>query len=134
VLSAVTKVPGRWRAAVSICGIANLITMYQAAREDIRQFQARNIGTPDENPALYYDRSPLNFIDHITCPLLILQGENDPRVPLVEAEQICDRLKALGKTYDYVVYAREGHGFVHPENQVDVIRRMADFFDIHLLH
>ncbi|HEV3310545.1 MAG TPA: S9 family peptidase, partial [Chloroflexota bacterium] len=80
-LSGVTQYPDRWLAAVSIFGIANLVTMYRTAREDMRHFQARNIGTPDENPAFYRERSPLNHVERITAPLLILQGERDARVP-----------------------------------------------------
>jgi dipeptidyl aminopeptidase/acylaminoacyl peptidase len=131
-LSAITKFPNRWQAAVSIFGVVNLITMYKGAREDMRQFQARNIGTPEENPDFYYERSPLNFVENIQCPLLILQGDRDPRVPLNEAEQMVQRLQTTGKEHEYIVYHHEGHGFARLENRLDYIRRIGDFFDKHL--
>jgi dipeptidyl aminopeptidase/acylaminoacyl peptidase len=106
--------------------------MYQNARSDMRLFQERNIGTPQENPELYFDRSPINFIANIRCPVLILQGERDPRVPLVEAEQVRDRLEAAGKPYEYVVYEHEGHGFARREHQRDYMQRIGDFFEKYL--
>jgi dipeptidyl aminopeptidase/acylaminoacyl peptidase len=131
-LTAIGRYPNRWKAAVSLCGVVNLVTMYNAGRSDMRQFQARNIGTPEENPEFYRERSPLTFADNIGCPVLILQGERDPRVPLTEAEQMRDRLERAGKPCEYVVYEHEGHGFSRRANQIDSIRRMADFFDRYL--
>jgi dipeptidyl aminopeptidase/acylaminoacyl peptidase len=106
--------------------------MYNTAREDMRLFQQRNIGSPEENPSFYYERSPMNFVDRITCPLLILQGERDPRVRMEEAEQMRERLEAGGKQYELVVYRHEGHGFSRMENRLDFIGRIADWFDRYL--
>jgi dipeptidyl aminopeptidase/acylaminoacyl peptidase len=131
-LSAITQYPERWRAAVSIFGIANLVTMYTTARADMKLFQERNIGRPDENPELYRDRSPLNHAGKVNAPLLILQGERDARVPLREAEQMCASLQAAGKQFEYVVYADEGHGFAKIETRRDYISRIGEFFEKHL--
>lgn len=126
-LSAATRFPDRWGAVASIFGIANLVTMYRTAREDMRHFQERNIGTPEENPEFYQDRSPLNHVESIEAPLLILQGERDPRVPMSEAEQIAARLSQAGKEFEFVVYRDEGHGFTHLDSRIDYIDRIAQF-------
>jgi dipeptidyl aminopeptidase/acylaminoacyl peptidase len=131
-MSAVTKYPERWKAGVAIYPMVDLVTSYNTAREDMRQFQVRNIGTPEDNPDLYYDRSPINFVDNITCPVLILQGQRDARCRLEEVEHMRDRLQAAGKEFEFVVYEHEGHGFEKRENRLDCIRRTADFFDKHL--
>jgi len=131
-LSAATQFPDRWRAVVSIYGIANLVTMYETARPDMRLFQERNIGSPHESAEFYRTRSPLNNADKITAPLLILQGERDARVPLREAEQMRDSLERAGKSYEYVVYADEGHGFAKIETRRDYIRRVGEFFQKHM--
>jgi len=131
-MSAVTKYPERWKAGVAIYPMVDLVTSYNTAREDMRQFQVRNIGTPEDNPDLYYDRSPINFVDNITCPVLILQGERDARCRLEEVEHMRDQLQAAGKAFEFVVYEHEGHGFVKRENRLDCIRRTADFLDKHL--
>lgn len=58
--------------------------------------------------------------------------ETDPRVPLGEAEQVRDRLQALGKPLEYVLYRGEGQGIQRFENRLDSARRMTDFFLGHL--
>jgi dipeptidyl aminopeptidase/acylaminoacyl peptidase len=131
-MSAITKYPQRWTAAVAIYPMVDLSSSYDGAREDMRQFQARNIGTPEENPQLYEERSPINFVERITCPLLILQGDRDPRCRLDEVQSMCQRLHGCGREFELVVYEHEGHGFARLENRLDSMRRTADFFDKHL--
>ena len=100
-LSAVTRYPDHWDAAVDLFGITNLMTMYETAREDMKLFQERNIGTPEENPELYRDRSPLTYVDQITCPMLVLQGDRDPRVPESQSQQLREGLERTGKRFRF---------------------------------
>jgi dipeptidyl aminopeptidase/acylaminoacyl peptidase len=76
--------------------------------------------------------SPITFIHDVKAPLLVLQGDNDPRVPKEEAQQIVDILKKLGRVVEVQYYANEGHGFVKRENQIDAIRRTVDWFEQYL--
>ena len=62
----------------------------------------------------------------------MLQGENDPRVPKEEAEQVVDILKQQGRTVDVHYYPDEGHGFSKRENQIDAMKRMVAWFDQYL--
>ena len=96
-LSAITQFPAKWQAAVSFCGFANLVTAYESARPDMRAFQERNIGTPDQHPDFYRERSPVNYVDRIACPLLLVQGERDPRVLRQETEQMAEALRRAGR-------------------------------------
>ena len=66
------------------------------------------------------------------APLLVLQGENDLRVPAYEAEQVVDYLQKAGKTVDSKIYAEEGHGFQKRENVIDAPHRTIDWFDRYL--
>ena len=66
-------------------------------------------------------------------PLLVLQGDNDPRVPKEEAQQVVDILKKEGRVVDVHYYPNEGHGFVKRENQIDSIRRTIAWFDRYLM-
>jgi len=68
----------------------------------------------------------------VEAPLLVLQGENAPRVPKEEAVQVVNLLKEDGKTVDAHYYPNEGHGFQKRENQIDSIRRTVDWFDKYL--
>jgi len=132
-LIAMTKTPAVWAAGASVVGMSNLRTLYRTTRKgDLLPYLIQQIGTPDENPDLYHDRSAINFIDDVRRPLLILQGGRDPRVPLAEAEQMRDRMRTAGKTVDYHVYMDEGHGFRKVENVVDAMHRTIGFFDEHM--
>ena len=82
--------------------------------------------------AVYEAASPIKYLTNANAPLLVLQGENDIRVPKEEAEQVVSILKNAGKTVDVHYYAAEGHGFAKRENQIDAIRRTIDWFDRYL--
>jgi len=76
--------------------------------------------------------STLHWIDRATAPMLILQGENDRRVPPAEARQLEARLRSRGVTVETVFYPGEGHGFVKRENQIDSLERTVAFFERHV--
>ena len=82
--------------------------------------------------AVYDATSPIKYIHHVKAPLLVLQGNNDPRVPKEEAQQVVDLLKADGKVVDVTYYPNEGHGFVKRENQIDAITRSIEWLDRYL--
>ena len=69
--------------------------------------------------SVYENASPIKYLRDAKAPLLVLQGENDIRVPKEEAEQIVKILQDAGKTVEFHYYAAEGHGFAKRENQID---------------
>jgi dipeptidyl aminopeptidase/acylaminoacyl peptidase len=71
--------------------------------------------------------SPINFIEHIKAPLLVINGANDPRVPLSEAEQVVSKLKEQDKKVHFLVYNDEGHGIAKLKNKLDAMPKMAEF-------
>ncbi len=128
-LMAMTKFPKKWAAGCSICGVVNLKTLWDTTRGDLRGYLKMQLGRPEDNPELYYDRSPINFVDQIEAPLQIQQGANDPRVPRAEAEQIVSALRKMGKDCDYILYQDEGHVFLKIQNKIDSIKRAVQFFN-----
>ncbi|HYV21203.1 MAG TPA: prolyl oligopeptidase family serine peptidase [Candidatus Bathyarchaeia archaeon] len=124
--------PDRFAAGVSAVGIVSWKTMAETTRGDLRDYLLREFGDPIEDAELYRERSPLTHASKIRAPLLILQGENDPRVPRTEAEQVVKALRDGGKTHEYHVYPGEGHGFRVTENRIDSLRRALDWFERHL--
>jgi len=64
------------------------------------------------------ERSPLYQADKIKKPLLIAQGENDPRVRKEQSDQIVETMQSKGIPVTYLLYRREGHGFAEPENNI----------------
>jgi dipeptidyl aminopeptidase/acylaminoacyl peptidase len=126
-LLCVTQIPDVWRCAVDVFGVANLITMLENAQPNWRRFLARWIGDAERDRDKLIARSPITHIENVRCPMLILQGENDPRVPKEESDQVVERLRSLGRRVEYVVYPDEGHGFTKRENAEDAYGRIVDF-------
>ena len=124
--------PDRFAAGVSVVGIVSWKTMAETTRGDLREYLFRELGDPATDADLYRDRSPLTHASKIRAPLLVLQGENDPRVPRSEAEQVVKALRDGGKPHEYHVYPGEGHGFRVTENRIDALRRALNWFDRHL--
>jgi dipeptidyl aminopeptidase/acylaminoacyl peptidase len=77
--------------------------------------------------AFLHSISPLSQVDRITLPLLVVQGQNDPRVPATEAEQIVAALRQQGNPVWYINALNEGHGYDRKENR-DVYQQAAMMF------
>jgi dipeptidyl aminopeptidase/acylaminoacyl peptidase len=123
----VTKAPEVWAAGVPIVPFVNWATEIQNEDPQLQQSDLATMGDPEKNKALYDDRSPINFIDQVKAPLLLLAGGHDPRCPKTEAQQVVDAIKKKGGVVEYKVYENEGHGFWKIENQIDAYKRVADF-------
>lgn len=124
--------PDHFAAGVSVVGVVSWKTMHETTRGDLRDYLLRELGDPAKDADLFRERSPLTHASKIRAPLLVLQGENDPRVPRNEAEQVVKALRDGGKMHEYHVYEGEGHGFRVTQNRIDSLRRALEWFDRHL--
>jgi dipeptidyl aminopeptidase/acylaminoacyl peptidase len=131
-LMAIGRTPDVWAAGVELYGIINWLTMLEHEDPMLQQYEKSLLGDPVKDRASYDAASPITYIHSAKAPLLILQGENDPRVPKEEAEQVFALLKKDGKTVDAHYYPNEGHGFAKRENQIDSIRRTVAWLDKYL--
>jgi dipeptidyl aminopeptidase/acylaminoacyl peptidase len=132
-MMAVAKSPEVWAAGVPIVPFVNWFTEIENEDPVLRESDLATMGDLVKNKALYEDRSPINFIDHVKAPLLLLAGGHDPRCPKSETQQVVDAIKKRGGTVDYKVYENEGHGFARVENQIDAYKRVADFLLAHVV-
>ena len=132
-MMAVTKVPEIWAAAVPIVPFVNWTTEIQNEDPELQQSDLASMGDPVKNKALYEDRSPINFVEHVKAPLLLLAGGNDPRCPKSEAQQVVDAIKKRGGTVEYKIYENEGHLLARVENQIDAYKRVANFLLAHVV-
>ena len=131
-LMAIGKTPDVWAAAVEMYGIISWYTMLQHEDPFLQQYERTLLGDPVKDKTVYENTSPIKYIRSEKAPLLVLQGENDIRVPKEEAEQVVAILKKEGRTVDAHYYPAEGHGFSKRENQIDSIRRTVEWFDRYL--
>jgi dipeptidyl aminopeptidase/acylaminoacyl peptidase len=132
-LMAIGKVPGVWAAAVELFGIINWSSMLKSSDPSLNEYLKSLLGDPEANKKIYAEDSPITYIQDEKAPLLVLQGDNDPRVPKEEAEQVVEILKKEGRVVDAHYYPNEGHGFEKRENQIDAVRRTIAWFDHYLM-
>ena len=132
-MMAVTKAPEVWAAGVPIVPFVNWFTEIENEDPELREGDLATMGDPVKNKALWEERSPINYIDRIKAPLLLLAGGHDPRCPKSETLQVVDAIKERGGTVDYKIYDNEGHGFARVENQIDAYKRIADFLLAHVV-
>ncbi|MBF13769.1 MAG: hypothetical protein CMF46_05355 [Legionellales bacterium] len=99
-------------AGIIYYGITNLVGLDQTTHA----FESGYLSTLVK-PADQYSRSPINHIDSIQAPLLLLYGDQDPVVPLAQAESMIARLTKINHPISSKCYHGEGHGFSKPEHQ-----------------
>jgi dipeptidyl aminopeptidase/acylaminoacyl peptidase len=121
------------KCSVDIVGISNFNTFLKNTEEYRRDLRRVEYGD-ERDPKMYsfLDKiSPLNNTDKIKKPMFIIQGTNDPRVPVTEATQMRDKLKAQGNTVWYLEAKDEGHGFKKKQNidyqRLAVIRFIQEY-------
>ena len=131
-LMAIGKAPQVWSAAVDEYGILNWVTMLQHEDPRLQAYEKLLLGDPVKDLADYEASSPLKYIRAEKAPLLVLQGDNDIRVPKEEAENVVSILKAEGRTVDAVFYPEEGHGFMKREHQRDELTRSVEWLQKYL--
>ena len=131
-LMAIGKTPDLWAAAVEEYGIINWFTMLQHEDPLLQEYEKSLLGDPVKDRKVYEEASPIRYLRSAKAPLLVLQGDNDIRVPKEEAEQVVATLKAAGGTVEAHYYPNEGHGFSKRENQIDAIERTVSWFDRYL--
>ena len=105
-------------AGASYFGVGDL----EALARDTHKFESRYLDLivapyPDE-VAVYRERSPIHFVDHIRCPVLVLQGADDMVVPQAQADELVAALSRNAVPYAYLLFPGEGHGFRRAENQL----------------
>ena len=135
VLASAMHYSDRLRAAVDIVGISNFVTFLTNTRDyrrDLRRVEYGDERDPDMR-AFLERISPSNNVEKIRIPMLVVQGENDPRVPVSEAEQIVAALREGGKPVWYMNALNEGHGYRKKENRDVNVQVTALFFSEHLL-
>jgi dipeptidyl aminopeptidase/acylaminoacyl peptidase len=136
VLASAVHYSDRLKAAVDIVGISNFVTFLentQDYRRDLRRAEYGDERDPDMRAHLEAI-SPLNHVDKIRIPMFVVQGQNDPRVPVTEAEQVVAALREQGLPVWYMNAMNEGHGYRKKENRDVYQQATMMFLREHLLN
>lgn len=132
VLALVTGYPELWAAGIDLYGVANFESFFARTGIYRRHLRATEYGDPERDAELLRELSPVHRIDRIGCPMMVVQGATDPRVPQHESDQIVAGLRARGVPVEYLVFANEGHGITRLENKITAFGGIARFLDEHL--
>lgn len=136
-LAGVAFTPDVYAAGVAIVAPSNLLTLLDSIPpywESIRTVFNVRMGDPSkpDDKARLVRQSPLNAADKIKTPLMVVQGQNDPRVKRAESDQIVIALRDRGFPVEYLVAPDEGHGFARPVNNMAMIASTEKFLARHL--
>jgi len=127
-LTLATRHPELWKGAVDMFGPYDLLTFGDRIPETWKPYFAIALGNPVTERDFLIERSPSTYIEQITCPLLIIQGRNDPRVVAQESIDLVERLKQLGKQAEILIFEDEGHDVLKFENRVTCYNAIEQFF------
>jgi pimeloyl-ACP methyl ester carboxylesterase len=126
--------PELWSAAVDMFGPYDLITFLERIPPTWVPYYKIALGDLDveEDRAFLKERSPRTKLNNLACPLLVIQGKNDPRVVEKESRDLVKELKSQGKQIEYLMFENEGHDVLKFENRVRCYNAIRDFFRQHL--
>jgi dipeptidyl aminopeptidase/acylaminoacyl peptidase len=130
-LGMITEYPELFSAAIDIVGISNFVSFLENTAPSRRSVREIEYGPLTDRPFLE-SISPLNKADRVRTPLLVIHGENDPRVPVSEARQMLSAVAKNGTPVDSLIFPDEGHGASKRVNVIAQYRKMVDFFDTYL--
>jgi pimeloyl-ACP methyl ester carboxylesterase len=131
-LTLAARHPDLWKAAVDMFGPYDLITFSLRIPESWKPYFELVIGHPERDREFLLERSPRTYMQHISCPLLVIQGKNDPRVIERESRDVVEQLQAAGKQVNYLVFEDEGHDVLKYENRVTCYTTITEFFRTNL--
>jgi dipeptidyl aminopeptidase/acylaminoacyl peptidase len=131
-LAGLAFTPELFVCGVDMFGPTDINTMMDSLRGPRRKVFLQRIGEVEADPEFNRKISPLYHAAYIQAPLLIGQGQNDPRVRLEQSDQMVRALREAKRSVKYVVYTDEGHTFQRPENNLDFWGQVEEFLAMHL--
>jgi len=126
-LYAMTHAPDVWR-----CGIAGAPVTDWALYDSI--YTERYMGTPEQNPEGYRASSPVNAVEHLAAPLLLVHGTDDDNVHLQHTVQLVEALSRHRKPYELLLQPKQTHGFKGQDTEIYLHQRILEFFLRRLRH
>jgi dipeptidyl aminopeptidase/acylaminoacyl peptidase len=119
-----------WKAACDMFGPYDLLTFSERIPATWKPYFKIALGDPEkpEEKQFLIERSPKTHLGKMTCPMLVIQGRNDPRVVAAESEDLAKALRKKGKEIELLIFEDEGHDVLKYENRVTCYNAITDFF------
>lgn len=129
-LTLASRHPELWSAAVDMFGPYDLLTFSERIPPTWKPYFSIALGDPatEEGRKFLQERSPRTYIDQVACPMLVIQGKNDPRVVEQESRDLVEYLREQGKAVEYLMFENEGHDVLKYENRVTCYNAITEFF------
>jgi pimeloyl-ACP methyl ester carboxylesterase len=126
--------PELWSAAVDMFGPYDLLTFLERIPPTWKPYYKIALGDVEDEADRKFliERSPKTHLHQLACPMLVIQGKNDPRVVENESSDLIEDLKAQGKEIEYLLFENEGHDVLKYENRVRCYTAIKDFFVEHV--
>ena len=128
--------PDVYDAGIAWIGLTDLEDQYENTMPHFKtELMEKYLGTPEENPDLYEERSPVTHVGNLDAPLFIVHGVNDRRVPVSQARIFRDALADAGYEegedgeFEYRELGEEGHASSDQDRKLRMFRLLADFLD-----
>jgi dipeptidyl aminopeptidase/acylaminoacyl peptidase len=131
-VAGLTEYPESFAAGADLYGVVNFETFFARTEPWMAAISKVEYGDPEREADLLRRLSPIHRVDRVRAATLVLHGANDTNVPVVEAQQVVDRLKARGVPVRYVLFPDEGHGFRKAPNRVRSSTEIVGWFEEHL--
>ncbi len=128
-MMALTKAPDMWAAGVSIVGFFDWETEMATERGFLKAYDLKKMGDPEKDKDFFRERSPAYFLDRLDAPLMMTASSRDVRCPPTESRAVVEKLKSMGKKYEYHEYPDEGHWPRKRRNLIDLYTRTTRFLD-----
>lgn len=124
-----------FKVGINIFGVTNWVRTLESIPpywEAFRKSLYDELGDPATDKERLHNISPVFFGHQVKSPVLVVQGENDPRVLKIESDEMVEAIRAGGTFVDYLVFDDEGHGFRKKVNRINASEKYIEFLGNHL--
>ena len=133
VMAGITEYPEMFAAAANLFGVVNFKTFFEKTEPWMAAISKVEYGDPDTEADMLKDLSPINKVDVVKTPTIVLHGANDTNVPVIEAEQVVENLKKRNIPVEYILFPDEGHGWRKTPNKVTSTISLVNWFKKYLI-
>ncbi len=125
--------PDLWTTGIAWIGITDLPRLYEESMPHFQATLEQQLGDPEENAALWQERSPITHVDELVAPIFIIHGVNDVRCPISQARLFRDALLERGweegTDFEYEELGEEGHGSTDVDQKLRAFSLLGDYLD-----